>query len=115
MLDIGLEFRKGILFVRLSGSLTKNNVYKLKKEVELLIRDNGFYQIVLNVKQVDKVDIEGFDSLYTFYHFLMEKGGKMLLCIDENSYLSRRNMFYSLKHEIKTIRSEIDAFGVLAL
>ena len=41
LLDINLEFCKGILFIRLKGVLNKNTVDKLKEEVNNLVKENG--------------------------------------------------------------------------
>lgn len=41
MLDINIEFRKGIAFIRLAGILNKTTVGKMNDEVTDMIRDNG--------------------------------------------------------------------------
>ena len=49
MLNVGTEFRKGILFVRLKGHLNKNTIYKLNKRVTNLVKTNGIRNIVFNM------------------------------------------------------------------
>ena len=55
MLDINFEFRRGVLFIRLRGILTKNTVKELDSEVTTLIRDNGIRNVVFNVSELSKI------------------------------------------------------------
>ena len=41
MLDVNFEFRRGILFIRLCGELTKRTIKEFDLVVTSLIRDNG--------------------------------------------------------------------------
>ena len=50
MLNVGTEFRKGILFVRLKGHLNKDTISKLNKRVTKVVKDNGIRNIVFNFK-----------------------------------------------------------------
>ena len=57
MLNIILEFRKGILFVRLQGKLVKDTVHKFQEEVIHLIQKNGIHTTVVNVKELEDLDL----------------------------------------------------------
>ena len=48
MLDIDIECRKGVFFVRLNGILNNETVYKIKEEVLDIIIINGIKFIVFN-------------------------------------------------------------------
>ena len=48
MLNVGTEFRKGILFVKLKGDLNKDTFYKLIKKVINEVRKSGIRNIVFN-------------------------------------------------------------------
>ena len=52
MLDINMECRKGILFIRLGGELTKETVGKLNTEVTELVKEAGIRNIVFNVENL---------------------------------------------------------------
>ena len=52
LLDINLEFCKGILFIRLKGVLNKNTVNKLKDEVNNLVKENGIRNLVFNISEL---------------------------------------------------------------
>ena len=41
MLDIDMEIRKGIMFIRLAGCLNSNTISKFNDDVERLLIDNA--------------------------------------------------------------------------
>ena len=49
MLEINMEFRKGILFVRFIGELTKNTVDIVRREVGDTLKEYGIANVVFNV------------------------------------------------------------------
>lgn len=114
MLDVQLEFRKGILFVRLKGSLVRSNLYVLKNEVRNLILNTGIYNVVFNIKYVDRIDTSGIDALYDLYHILAMHGGRGILCTDSREVQSQIRHSY-LNAYMHMIGSEIDAFPVVTL
>lgn len=115
MLDVQLEFRKGILFVRLKGSLVKSNLYVLKNEVRNLILNTGIYNVVFNLKYVDRIDTYGIDALYDLYHILAIHGGKGILCIEYNEVVQNKIRHSYLHGYMYVIKSEIDAFPAVTL
>ena len=67
MLNVILEFRKGILFVRLQGKLIKNTVAEFQNEVILLVQKNGIHTVVVNVEELDDLDLKGMNALLYCY------------------------------------------------
>ena len=63
LLDIDIEFFKGILFIRLNGVLNKNTVAKFKEEVNNLVEENGIRNTVFNVSGLDSIDCYGINTL----------------------------------------------------
>ena len=80
MLDISYEFRKGILFVRLCGELTKKTSYKLQKEITDMIRDNGITNVVFNISKLISIDEVGVNNLYNNLELCYKNCGKVLFC-----------------------------------
>lgn len=80
MLDINLEFHKGILFVRLDGILNKNTVDKLDDEVTNLIKENGIRNIVFNISNLNSIDCDGINGLLNNYEICKSNNGKSLVC-----------------------------------
>ena len=67
MLKIILEFRKGILFARLQGKLTKDTVSDFQEEVINLIQKNGIHTVVINVEELEELDLKGMNALLYCY------------------------------------------------
>lgn len=80
MLDINLEFHKGILFVRLDGILNRNTIDKLDNEVTSLIKEQGIKNIVFNVSNLDSIDCDGINVLLNNYKLCKLNSGKSLVC-----------------------------------
>ena len=72
MLDINIEFRKGIAFIRLAGILNKTTVGKMNDEVTDMIRDNGIRNVVFNISEIDYIDVKGINTLlYNYEHIIL--------------------------------------------
>lgn len=52
MLNVNYEYKKGVLFVRLEGSLDSRNIYLLVDSIKRIIKIGGIKFIVLNVENV---------------------------------------------------------------
>jgi len=98
MLDINIEFRKGILFIRLEGILNYETVYKLNEEVLNTIKTNGIKFIVFNLENLCSIDLEGIKAIMNHYNTINSYNGLGLICgitsnivkkiIKENNVLS---------------------------
>lgn len=95
MLKTNMEFRKGILFIRLKGDLNKNTIKG--------IIDNDFKYIVLNIDNMYSIDNYSIKYLNKLYKEYEEDEGKMILCDKFNT--SRK-----LLRNIPKIDNEYDAF-----
>lgn len=80
MLNINLEFHKGILFIRLDGILDKNTVDKLEDEVTNLIKENGIRNTVFNISNLNFIDYDGINGLLNNYEICKLNNGKSLVC-----------------------------------
>lgn len=113
VLDIGFEFRKGVLFIRLKGCLTKKTINKLDEEVTVLIRDNGIRNVVFNVSELDKIDFAGIKRLFYNYELCKNnRGVSLLCCINNNSILDKIKNTKLLKYMLET-KDELSAFNFI--
>ena len=55
MLKVLMEFRKGVLFVRLYGILNKDTVDTFEKEVKEVIIKSGIKYVVLNISNLREI------------------------------------------------------------
>jgi anti-anti-sigma factor len=104
MLKINTEFRKGVLFVRLSGQI--NNVKDLEA-INTIIEDIGIRYIVLNINNLRYVDVNSVNHIMDYNKQMLKNKGRLLIC-DTNQ--RRKKIFNNI---IPNITCEIDAFSLM--
>lgn len=108
MLGINMEFRKGILFVRLKGILDKYTLQNFKEEVSDLIKKNGIKYLVMNLNHLEYIDDTGMKQLVKDYRQVASLDGKVVICgIEEKKYPKNllKNTYIS--------NNELNAFNIL--
>ncbi|MCI8575154.1 MAG: STAS domain-containing protein [Bacilli bacterium] len=108
MLYMDLEYRKGVLFVRLDGNLTRKNTYKLNNYLTPVLLKHRIKFLVYNLFSVIKVDESGIDSLLRTKHAIKSNHGSIYLCEVPDH----------LKKEVKRLRiketdTELSALDIL--
>ena len=110
MLNVGTEFRKGILFVRLKGHLNKDTVNKLNKRVTRIVKDNGIRNIVFNFTNLKSIDIKGINTIFYNYELCKNNEGRSLLCGNNDNIRSKLkrsrlvNYIYETPDELSAIK-----------
>lgn len=79
MLKINMEYRKGILFIRLNGNLNANTVTKFKEYTLPVIRDYGIRFIVYNLNNLTCIDQSGEEALLEESEYATNNEGKVLI------------------------------------
>lgn len=115
MLDINMEFRKGILFIRLKGELNVKTTSKLEEEVTQLVSENGIRNLVFNLEEVNNIDVKGIDALLKNYRLCKQNDGKTLICNLDNSLVKHRIYHSRLLKYMYEASDEISAINVLNL
>ena len=80
MLEIDIDSKMGILFVRLFGKLTKETRRKINDEVITLINKVGIQNIVLNIQNLNLIDESGIKTLEKCYRIC----NKSYICANPN-------------------------------
>ena len=113
MLETNLEFRKGILFVRLKGKLIKDTVGDLREEVTKKILKSGIRNVVFNVEELEEIDLKGINNLLYNYEICNKNNGKSLLCgIKDNKVKLKMEQSRLFKY-INETESELSAFEII--
>lgn len=107
-----MECRKGILFVRLGGELTKDTVGKLNNEVTELVRNAGIRNIVFNVENLISIDMKGISILFYNYELCKNNKGKSMLCGVEKAAVKQRIMNSRLLKYMYETNDELSAFRI---
>lgn len=98
MLKVLMEFRKGILFVRLYGVLNKDTLDTFKTEVKEVIVNSGIRFVVLNVDNLLSVDEYGVKKIKDLKKILKKLDGQFFLFGGE---IKELKSLVNLENELK--------------
>lgn len=112
-MKIETEFRKGIFFIRLSGSLDKNTVNLLNKEIENLIKENGFKNIVFNIEKLNNIDIKGISTLFYNYEISRNNNRNLMICGLKDETVIRKMKKSRLLNYVDVIKDELVALHTI--
>ncbi len=101
MLKIDYEFRKGIFFIRFIGDMNKKTSLKYGKEIKLLLHENRFKYVVINVNYLDTIDNDGISYLSDIYNMTKKEQGYMVLC-------DKFKLVNKLFNNVPSINSELE-------
>lgn len=87
-----MEFRKGVLFVRLFGELTKDTIDVLQKEVTNIVKLYEIGDVVFNLSGLDRIDQYGISALKKNYQVSSLLHGKLVVCGLEDETEIRNKM-----------------------
>ena len=115
MLDINMEFHKGILFVRLNGDLSKGTINKLNDSVTGFIKENGIRNIVYNINGLKNIDCYGINALLNNYEISKSNDGKSLVCGMKEDIVKHRIKNSRLLNYMYETSDELSAINVINL
>jgi anti-anti-sigma factor len=113
MLDVNFEFRRGILFIRLCGELTKNTIKDFDLLVTKLISDNGIRNVVFNVSELIRIDLKGISRLFYNYELCKNNKGLSLLCCIDNINIHEKIEGTRLFQYMADLSNELSAFNFI--
>jgi len=102
MLNIDMEFKCGVLFVRLKGSLNRNTSKKLLDNLLPIITNQGIKNLVYNFSDLVSIDDVGNKSLLMGYDAILNNHGNVLVV----------NNRFNLKY-FKETQNELKALEIL--
>jgi len=105
MLKINMEFRRGILFVRLKGALTKYTYKSLEDYLISVINKHGIKYLIYNLEAVTLIDSYGEASLKKGINAAKANLGEGGLCHAKRF----------LKKEFRIFENELAAFTKLQI
>lgn len=80
MLEMNLEYNKGILFARLSGNLTRKNSYKVNNYLVPVILKHKIKYLVYNFFELNKIDESGVSAILNTKCAIRSNKGQIYLC-----------------------------------
>ena len=109
MLDIDMEFKHGILVVRLKGILNGDTVELFKKDFEMVIKNNGIKYVLLNLKKLCFVDDYGLEAIKKTYTEIASNNGKLILCGIDKIFNNNR----VLTDNLYQVNDEVMAYEIV--
>ncbi len=98
MLKVLMEFRKGILFVRLFGVLDDKTIETFKIEVKEVIIKSGIRYVVLNTYNLEGISKQGVKEIRTLKKIMQKTDGEFFLFSGEVKELKS---LANLENELK--------------
>lgn len=111
MLNINMEFIRGMLFVRLEGILDSNTYTKLSDCLDTMIHEKGLKYFVINLANLEYIDENGIESLIARYFDVILHDGKLVIC----GYNDKLNKNLELDNAFNQIESTNNELGALKL
>lgn len=115
MLNINMEFRKGILFVRLVGKLDVSNCNVLDDELKSLIDGRSIKFVTFNVSELDYIDVDGINTILKYYKALSQMDGKALICGVDNELVKLRVHNSMIPYYVFETSDELGAINYINL
>ena len=112
MLDINLEFIRGMLFVRLEGILSNNTYTKLSDCLDSMIHEKGLKYFVLNLENLNYIDEKGIESLIARYFDVTLHDGKLVIC-GYNDKLNEKLELGNIFNQIESTNNELGALKLI--
>lgn len=111
-LYIDMEFRRGVLFVRLDGELDHHTADKLREKVAPILDEYGIAKLVFNMKHLRFMDSSGLGVILGRYNQIKNQNGEVVVC-NLSKYLEQLFEMSGLFKIIKQARSESSALELL--
>jgi len=111
MLNTILEYRKGILFVRLDGQLVSSNIKFISSSLIPIIERDKLENIVINMENISSIDLKGIHFIFYLYEMCKKnKGILMLSNINEEikNKLKKNKVFKYAKE----LNNELESFRI---
>lgn len=80
MLNIDLEYKRGILFLRLDGVLNKTTSFILEDAIKKIISKAGIKYLLINFEKLYQIDKYGISIIINSYNKYLKTSGKLMIC-----------------------------------
>ena len=106
LIDTDIEFRKGVLFIRINNTLKEKEYLASSNAIKELVSQIGIKYLVINFNEESVDNDFKLKLIINNYEYLKKISGKLLLC--GNIDISLCNNLYIVK-----IDNELEAFKII--
>lgn len=111
MFLITTKVNKGIIFLRLYGSLNKRTIQEFSDEINYLLYEQGTKRLVINFDEVDITNEAVFSTIGNKLVEIFLSCGEVALCGLSHE---RKKRIGSRQEQLFFVESELDAFRYLS-
>ena len=102
MLKMDLEYEKGILFIRLNGTLNAKNNYKINNYLVPVIKKHQIKNVIFNLKNLKSISESGIDAILNTKCTIKKNKGKIYLCeVNNNLVLKLKRLHIKMPQNEK--------------
>jgi len=109
--NLNIEFRKGLLFIRLAGILSKDTSKILSNCIHYFMEEGGVKYFVINLKELDYIDEEGLNLLKRKNKDIILHNGNLIICASSNMYVEK--IVKEELSEVSITKDELKAFELI--
>lgn len=109
-----IEFKKGVLFVRIKGILVGNKVKKFEEEVIPIILGLEARNVTVNLYDVSLIDKRGINSIIKMSTLVNKNAGKVAVCEINDSIKDNVMNSDVFDYCFKT-KNELTSLGVFSI
>ena len=107
-MDIDIDYKKGILFIRIIGNFIRSNISKFEERIIPIILELTAKKVSINLSNIIMIDNYGLESFIKISNIVNRFNGKVAIC-DVNNYIKSSDVFdYCFKS-----KNEESVVGVL--
>lgn len=106
-----IEFRKGILFLRLSGKLGKVQSDELLSYLQKLVDVVGIKYLAINLSDLTSITEAGIQVIDQCAIQLSQRGGSLILCGNDQKVVAKTKKFHF--SDILKVPSELSVFDLI--
>lgn len=106
-----IEFRKGILFLRLKGTMLETDTNQFISYLYDLIEKEGIRYIALNLSSVSSIDKKTIQMIDDVDQRLRSKGGNLVLCGSNEKI----DISLNTEQNVLKVNDELNVFSILQL
>ncbi len=111
-MNIDMEYKKGILFVRLNGILNVKTSCIFEDALNRIVNKAGIRYILINFEKLYEIDKVGIFSIINSYNKFLRNSGKLMICGYNDILKIKIEESELLKYALPT-NDEISAFNLV--
>lgn len=109
-----IEYKKGVLYIRLKGLLVGKRVRSFEEEVIPIALGLKAKYITINLQELDMVDIRGLESFIKLSSIVNNNDGKLVLC-EINELIKNRVYKSDVFDYCYKTKNELTSLGVFSI